>query len=85
MTAFYRCEIKGSISKPIFICYTEAYYNPNLNKFKAEADMEVENKIYQYFDEKLSRIYGDIESVNIIDISPQEYYGMKKSNTAIFI
>lgn len=85
MTAFYRCEIKGSVEESVFICYAEAWYNHNYNKFKADADMEVENKAYNYFDGQLASTYGEIESISIIDITAEEYYGMKKIKSIVFL
>ena len=85
MTAFYRCEIKGSVSNLIFSCYAEAYYNPNNNESKSDADLKVENKLIEYYDENLSSTYGAIRSINIMNIKPEEYYGMRKINSAIFI
>ena len=85
MTAFYKCEITGSVLNRVFSCYAEAYYNPNKNESKFNADLKVENKLIQYFDNNLSSTYGEISSINIINIKPEEYYGMKKSSNAIFI
>ena len=85
MTAFYKCEIKGSVPNTVFECYADAYYNPIFNKFKSDADMEVENKAYEYFDGNLVYTYGEIESISIIDIKPEEYYGMMKIKSTVFL
>ena len=85
MTAFYKCEIIGSVSDKIFSCYTEVYYNENDSKSKYEADLKAENKLISYFDENLSMTLGEIESISIINIKPEEYYGMKKSPGEIYI
>lgn len=84
MWNFYKCEIIGSISNEIFTCYL-AEKDIEENNDKTFSILKAENKAIQYFDNELSRTFGDLESISIVIISAEEYYGAKKSISAIFI
>lgn len=85
MTAFYKCEITGSLSHQVFSCYTEVYYKEDNTSSEYEASLKAENKLIRYFDENLSMSFGEIDSINIMQIKPEEYYGMKKTSNTIYI
>ena len=85
MTSFYKCEIEGTVPNTFFDCYAKAEYFPNKGESKSNADLKVENELIKYFDDNLSSSFGDISCINIMDINPEEYYGMKKSNRHIYL
>ena len=85
MTSFYKCEIEGSVSNKVFTCYALCDYYPEKGETKFNADLRIENKLIKYFDENLSVTFGEFNSINIMTINPDEYYGIKKSNKYLFI
>lgn len=71
---FYKGEIINNITNKDFTCYIEAI-NP----------LEAENKLLSYIDRYSIGEYGEIPTVSIYNIKPEEYFGMKKLNYGIFI
>lgn len=63
MSNFYKGELEISNSDKILNIYVEA-----------KDDNDAENKIFQYYDNNLTRVYGELQSISIIKISVSEYY-----------
>ena len=74
MFNFYKGEVRGSVS------------NVPIHWFiMAKTSLEAENKLFEYWDKRLSRKHGELTFISITTISPSEYYGIKRASNTHFI